>query len=752
MKTITIKRRRRMTKHRKGMTKPRKSNRRIKNRKHKTRRQSGGWGWESFIKAQHNPLKIVFENDLFLLLRMVTGKNKGIDVKYKTESSGNRVWLIGNTDKTFKELRDGAKDGRYQTFIEFLLEKRPYFNNFKTPEEDRDSSKGIILTDEEFCKMFINKPVRDDLNYPGLIEKFKSSGFKCTSSGPSGPSAAGTSAPPQQSPVDQLVQMGFKEADAIRALNDANGNAVQAVAILLSAAADSGVSVAGTSAAPGARGGVVSSAQVATIDDFLNAQAGITINLPKRIQQFLTNPCPKFTDALFQINTGRKSSHWIWYILPSSPGQSDISKFFGIGPRANRANVTPEQYLDDPTLSAQYVAMLNAIGIQLINYMKENAGRPFDVTKFLIHLMGEKVDYEKLKDSLTIFYPILFERGLVSGEIALLYRNIFPKTLLGPPTGLMLSGPSAVPPRGPPPHGPSAAFGPPLPSEQSEQTIQRLMNGIFTRADVILALNKTNNNIEAAVDVLNTAASQSPFATPPCNEYINFEHRISDTMEQPDKILKRTYNISVDDNTSLGIALKWADASYQCNLFYDASFKEYVTVLLKQNYEYLVMKSLEMTVNPKQLPFKTQEINDDGWCFYRAVLTAAQRNPGDVRKFAQAITYCVTHIFTNTEDVMKQPLNIRVNGIPSQITAEQLVKLISIPNLTEKKHPCVYPELDQCIGQAAAYILQKNIFIYDEHGSLIGKYCGTDSTDPNNQIYLVNTNRNHFDIITSFNS
>jgi hypothetical protein len=200
--------------------------------------------------------------------------------------------------------------------------------------------------------------------------------------------------------------------------------------------------------------------------------------------------------------------------------------------------------------------------------------------------------------------------------------------------------------------------------------------------------------------------------------------------------------------------LNWADTSHQCKSFYAASFREYVTNNEKQNYDDLLMKSLTMVgtaINP--ISIKTKKVADDGWCFYIAALTAAQRDPYDVRKFAQAITYCVIHIFTNTEDVMKQPLNTRVNGIQSRITVAQLVKLISIPNLTEKNHPCVYPELDQCIGQAAAYILQKNIFIYDEqHGSVIGKYHGTDSPDPNDQIVLVNTNGNHFDIITSFNS
>jgi hypothetical protein len=248
-----------------------------------------------------------------------------------------------------------------------------------------------------------------------------------------------------------------------------------------------------------------------------------------------------------------------------------------------------------------------------------------------------------------------------------------------------------------------------------------------------------------------TPQSPSPFI-PPCDEYINFERQISDTAEQPDKILKKMYGIDVTDATSLGIALNWADASHQCNSFYAASFQEYVTNNEKQNYEDLFMKSLTMVgtaINP--ISIKTKKVADDGWCFYRAVLTAAQRNP-NVRKFAQAITYCVTKIFTNTEDAMKQSLNIRVNGIQSRITVAQLVKLISIPNLTEKNHPCVYPELDQCIGQAAAYILQKNIFIYDQLGNLVGKYSGTDSTKLDDQIFLVNTGRNHFDIITSFNS
>jgi len=384
--------------------------------------------------------------------------------------------------------------------------------------------------------------------------------------------------------------------------------------------------------------------------------------------------------------------------------------------------------------------MLNAIGDKLLENMDKNLQHyvhdyPNKVKQFLVNLMGSEIDYDKLQNSLAIFNHLLHDRRLVTDEIALLYRSIFSEAPIAS------AAPSA-----------SAAFGPPAHVPLlSEEIIQRLMiYGRFTREAVMVALKQTNNNLAAAIDVLNAAAN--PFATPPCDGYINFERQISDTAEQPDKILKKMYGIDVTDATSLDIALNWADASHQCNSFYAASFREYVTNNEKQSYEDLVNESLAMDVVATKITIiQKREVPNDGWCFYRAVLTAAQRNP-DVRKFAQAITYCVTKIFTNTEDAMKQSLNTRVNGIQSRITVAQLVKLISIPNLTEKNHPCVYPELDQCIGQAAAYILQKNIFIYDQLGNLVGKYRGTASTKLDDQIVLVNTGGNHFDIITSFNS
>ena len=210
MKT-TIKRHRRMTKHRKHgkhgkhgkgttkcMTKSRKSIR-------KTRRQSGGWGWKSFIPAGENPIAPVANdhNDPELLLEILSSKGKGIDVKVKTDATGQRMWLIGGDrlfDATFDELRDGAKDGRYKRFINVLLNKYPSFNNF----EDMKLKKGIKLTNQQFCKLFIDENY--GLNYPELKKRFRERNFTCSIAAPM--SAAGTSAAPMSAyhPPSSAVQ------------------------------------------------------------------------------------------------------------------------------------------------------------------------------------------------------------------------------------------------------------------------------------------------------------------------------------------------------------------------------------------------------------------------------------------------------------------------------------------------------------------------------------------------------------------
>ena len=320
------------------------------------------------------------------------------------------------------------------------------------------------------------------------------------------------------------------------------------------------------------------------------------------------------------------------------------------------------------------------------------------------------------------------------------------------------------------------AFGTQAPSQphpnQTNAAVEQIkLMGFEDDTAIRRALLQTDNNVNTAIELLlsqppsaapiSTAAppsaapiSKGPFNTPPCDEYFQFEKLLRDNQSaQPDKILEQKYGIYANDANMLDISLAWANASHACNNNNIDQFLKYIVATklkTRANYEALVSESIEMIV-----PYKInidlgliQEVQDNGWCFYAAVLTAAHK-PNDVRIFAQAITYCVLNHLTNTEDAIKTRVRTLVNGIESDITVEQLVKLISIPNLSEKNGPCVWPDIDQCIGQAAAYLLNKNIIVYDESGNNIGKYRGIDSTNPLDQIYLVNSQGGkHFDIIT----
>ena len=93
--------------------------------------------------------------------------------------------------------------------------------------------------------------------------------------------------------------------------------------------------------------------QFATIKDFkiahntgkfLNSQTGST-----------------FKTALDEITNGKKTSHWMWYILPSDTNAtSDTSIFFKLGPKSkNKLTIT--DYLDDNTLCTNYIKIINAI-------------------------------------------------------------------------------------------------------------------------------------------------------------------------------------------------------------------------------------------------------------------------------------------------------------------------------------------------------------------------------------------------------
>jgi|SoimicMinimDraft_9_1059737.scaffolds.fasta_scaffold31838_1 uncharacterized protein (DUF1810 family) len=95
-----------------------------------------------------------------------------------------------------------------------------------------------------------------------------------------------------------------------------------------------------------------------------------------------------YPTALAEIRSGRKRSHWIWYILPqlAGLGRSGASQFYAIQ-NLDEAR----EYLRDSVLRARYEEITAAI------LEKLGVGVPLE------RLMGGSTDALKLVSSLTLF-------------------------------------------------------------------------------------------------------------------------------------------------------------------------------------------------------------------------------------------------------------------------------------------------------------------------------------------------------------
>jgi len=136
------------------------------------RRQSGGmWkmteGWKSLITADENmarelpSLKPSILEWKRILIDGFPETTKGIDIKYMG-SPPDRKWLIGGKEHTVGELFNGEKDERYMDVIKELRDKGVHLP---------DEQKGIILTDDEFCRFFIRYLIVKSLTFEHMMQK-----------------------------------------------------------------------------------------------------------------------------------------------------------------------------------------------------------------------------------------------------------------------------------------------------------------------------------------------------------------------------------------------------------------------------------------------------------------------------------------------------------------------------------------------------------------------------------------------------
>ena len=108
-----------------------------------------------------------------------------------------------------------------------------------------------------------------------------------------------------------------------------------------------------------------------SLDRFVEAQAG-----------------GEYETALGEMTSGRKRSHWIWYVFPqiSGLGLSHMSQLYAIRDRDEAV-----AYVRHPVLFARLLEITTAVAEQV------RAGVALD------RLMGSSIDATKLVSSLTLF-------------------------------------------------------------------------------------------------------------------------------------------------------------------------------------------------------------------------------------------------------------------------------------------------------------------------------------------------------------
>jgi calpastatin len=105
----------------------------------------------------------------------------------------------------------------------------------------------------------------------------------------------------------------------------------------------------------------------------------------ERFVEAQESPYTGYTQALKEIKTGRKVSHWIWYIFPQlcGLGHSRLSHFYGISDRAEA-----KAYLNHPILGSR----LKEISEALLTHTDKSAEWIFG-----------SIDALKVKSCMTLF-------------------------------------------------------------------------------------------------------------------------------------------------------------------------------------------------------------------------------------------------------------------------------------------------------------------------------------------------------------
>ena len=152
----------------------------------------------------------------------------------------------------------------------------------------------------------------------------------------------------------------------------------------------------------------ISKEKRATIDNFIYMQEKGMPGMPG-----MSN----FKTAIGEINKGHKESHWMWYIIPSNfTPTTNEAIFFKIDTtHDDKGSLTAEQYLDNESLRNNYIEIIVAIYkkyeaefLKLTDSKDEVTNNDrIQIIKTIIGPGPDEVDYNKLINSIGIFYPLL---------------------------------------------------------------------------------------------------------------------------------------------------------------------------------------------------------------------------------------------------------------------------------------------------------------------------------------------------------
>ena len=123
------------------------------------------------------------------------------------------------------------------------------------------------------------------------------------------------------------------------------------------------------------------------------------------LERFVEAQQGRYAAALAELRAGRKTTHWIWYVLPQlrALGRSELARRYGLSGRQEAAD-----YLAHPVLGPRLVECVNA----LLAHSDKTA----------VGILGE-IDAMKFRSCLTLFAQVQLGERCFDEALAVFYQG-----------------------------------------------------------------------------------------------------------------------------------------------------------------------------------------------------------------------------------------------------------------------------------------------------------------------------------------